>query len=454
MSIVFHPKDIPLRTLKTRFVTKRKWSVANPHPPAINVWWEDTDNEELHVPMGCYKRMCPKRPDGRDNYPYKFSDYTPINLEFTSDLLTAETDSSGRKRDQDVLIEEALKCLQKRHSVLIAAHTGFGKTATAIWLLCYLGLKVMLLCHNQEVKRQWKEEILRFTGGKAKVQLLEGKKKMDPSADVYLAGIIKASTFHPDDLVDIGVVIVDEAHMCTQKAFTETLLKFQPYYLIGLTATPDRSDGLNDLFRFYFGTSDKYIVRHEVKKFVVFKYKTNYTYPVTKYRSFNGKRFMNLVEMNTDLANIKKRWIEIAEIARYHPKEKIILMCDRKEMARNIYNYLLEQGDSAALFIDGIKKCDKTKRILVAGISKGGVGLNDPDLTMAIIAGDKVDPRQQEGRIRQTNCIIYKIVDNHPSCEKHWKPQEEWFHSRGASIYQISGADESDEILRAEEIRD
>lgn len=453
MSIVFPIGHISEKILKTKFTTKAKWSLSNQRPKLIDVYYEDKENGELHVPMGCYRRMCPKNGD-RDNFPYSFEDYSTMDLPFVESLLTVETDYSGRKRDQDVLIDEVLLSLHRRHTALVAAHTGFGKTATAIWLMSYLGLKVVLLCHNITVRKQWIDEIMRFTGGKAKIQYLEGKAKIDPNADIYLVGILKSTKYHPDDFIDIGTVIVDEAHQCTEKAFTHALLLFRPYYLIGLSATPDRTDGLDNLFRFYFGEPSNYIYRHEVKKFIVLKYQTQYAFPEIRYTSFNGKRMLAWSSMITDLTNIEERWKEIGDIALHHPKEKIMIMCDRKEMARYIHRYLLEKGDSASLFIDGVRKCDKTKRVMVAGIKKGGVGMNDPDLTMAIIAADSQDVRQPEGRIRKVNCIIYTIVDDHPRLETHWKEQEKWYNTRGATIRVVSHFSEVDEILVEEGIRE
>ena len=51
---------------------------------------------------------------------------------------------------------------------------------------------------------------------------------------------------------DIGTVIIDEAHVATKTCFTQSLFKFRPYYLIGLTATPDRADGLHNLYKPFF----------------------------------------------------------------------------------------------------------------------------------------------------------------------------------------------------------
>jgi hypothetical protein len=70
----------------------------------------------------------------------------------------------------------------------------------------------------------------------------------------------------------------------------------------------------------------------------------------------------------------------------------------------------------------------------VAGEKKGGVGLDDPELTMLVLCSDTTDVRQYEGRLRTVNNLIYHVVDNYKPFEKHWDLCEEWYLERGAEI--------------------
>ena len=115
-------------------------------------------------------------------------------------------------------------------------------------------------------------------------------------------------------------------------------------------------------------------------------------------------------------------------------KEKIIILSSLTVQSRGIYDKLIDAKESAELLIGTKKKWDKTKRILVAGTKKGGVGLNDPSLTMLILASSTKDVRQFEGRIRTTDNLIYDVVDDNRTLEKHWDIREDWYDERGASI--------------------
>lgn len=448
-------RDYTIRPKKTRY---------NPFPKDINVYRRCTTEEydEIYLPMGRYQTLMSSNSSSSTDsstpcsstdtshlvqFPYQLEDYPSINCTFTFDLLTKETDPMGRGRDQDVLVASALERLYAFHSVFIAAFTGFGKTSTAIYMVCKLRLKTALLCHNDTLKGQWKEEFLKFTNNTIKVQIVTGKKKLDPNADVYIIGVMKASLMNADDLIDIGLVIIDEAHICSETAFTESLLRFRPLYLIGLSATPDRKDGLDGLLTFYFGKPCDFVVRTEVKKFSVFKYKTKWC-PEPTYTFVRGEETLNWTKFITDLTLIEERWKMVANIAVSHPTNKIMILCDRQEMAKKIYTYLLDIGESAELLIGTKKGWDKSKRVLIAGVKKGGTALNDPSLDLLIIAADTQDVRQMEGRIRQTNNIVYVVIDDHPAFERHWTKQRTWFITRGADIYNVKSIKEAHHILK------
>jgi superfamily II DNA or RNA helicase len=378
----------------------------------------------MYIPLSQWETLWDEFPSSKDEYP-------KTNVKFEGVLYTKETDPKGRGRDQDVVFKEAVSRLKDKHCCFIAAFTGFGKSAMGIYLAAYFKLKTAVICHSDIIKEQWKEEFERFTN--AKVQIVKGKKPLDPTASIYIMGIQKSSTIPRSWLEVIGFVIVDEAHICTETAFTASLLRFQPMYIVGFSATPDRNDGLHKLLYMYFGPLNDFICRSEVKNFTVTKYVTQYK-PKINYRMVMQKLTLDWNLVMSSLAENEDRQKEIVRIAIKHPKEKIIILSSLKVQSNGIYDKLIEAGESAELLIGSKKKWDKSKRILVAGTKKGGVGLNDPSLTMLILASSAKDVRQFEGRIRTTDNLIYDIVDDHKTLEKHWEMREEWYEERGATI--------------------
>ena len=304
-------------------------------------------------------------------------------------------------------------------------------TTVGACLSAHFKLKTAIICHSDIIKEQWKETFEEFTS--AKVQIVKGKKPLDPTSDVYIMGIQKSSTISREWLEKIGFVIVDEAHICTEKAFTNSLLRFQPLYMVGFSATPDRNDGLHKLLYMYFGPLNDFICRSETKNFTVTKYMTQYK-PKINYRLVMGKMSLDWNLVMSSLAENEDRQREIVQIAINHPEEKIIILSSLTVQSRGLYDKLIDAGESVELLIGTKKKWDKTKRILVAGTKKGGVGMDDSSLTMLVIASSTKDVRQFEGRIRTTDNLIYDIVDDNKTLEKHWELREDWYVERGATI--------------------
>ena len=327
-----------------------------------------------------------------------------------------------------------VKCrLREKHTCLIAAHTGYGKTEVSIYLAAWAKMKTVVLVFHGLLQQQWKERIEKFTT--AKVQLVKNsKEKLDPTADIYIIGVKRASAMDRRQFRDIGMVILDEAHVATESGFCQTLLKFQPYYLISATATPTRPDGLHKIFYLYFGKRKEFVVREERnKRFTVVKYQTKYR-PEVEYRMVYGKLILNWSKVQTSIAAIQERQEEIVKIVLRHPTEKIIILSARKDQSNALYQMLDKKGEEVELLIGDKKVWDREKRILVAGMKKAGVGFDDPKLTMLILASDVKNVCQYEGRLRTDNCLIYDIVDDFKSFETHWKLREKWYFRKGGKI--------------------
>lgn len=416
-------KDFTCKTLPTAYCLE---SIV------YRCYLKDEANDALYIPM----RYAKKYFNEKDGFPNgEASDFPSMNKKVQCKVvpLTKKTDPKKRNRDQDAVLSKALSDLKNHSTVFLGLYTGFGKTACAIYLSIQLGLKTVVLCHLDSVRDQWPGEWNTFSGGTIKVQVVKGSKcVLDPTADVYIIGVIKASLMSSDDFVNIGTVVVDEAHIASGAIYTKTLLKFHPRYLIGLSATFDK--GCVHLMEKYFGSPADFIIRKEIKDFKVIKVQTPFR-PEVSYTTVYGKTVPDWNAITNSLEENPDRWNYIVDnIITRHPSEKMIILCNRNALVNGICDILESCDEPHAKYIGGTKSWDKSKRILVAGMKKGGVGLNDPDLTVAIIASGTQDVRQYEGRLRTVDCTVYHLVDNYSTCEKHWEPCKEWYLEKGATL--------------------
>ncbi len=417
---------------RKNFIVYSKTNLYKKRATAHECFQIDEFSKTIYFPFGSHHDYIDFFPNGDS------CDYPKLNgeVKFTGQLYTTESDPDKRNRDQDKVVNEALKLLEENGTVFLSLFTGFGKTMIAIYLSLKLGLKIAILCHLDEVKIQWVSSFKKFTGNTIKIQLVEGE-ELDETADVYILGVIKASLMIRDDFMNIGTIIVDEAHLMTEKCFTLSILNFPVRYCIGLSATPDRKDGLEKMFDFYFGDRKDFIIREERKKFTVYKYMTGIT-PSIDYVERNGKTTLNWPHLIKSVEENPETWklIESIVLNPEHSEEKIIILCDRNALAFGVYDLLKDKRVTSLLTGKRIVKHDNYD-VLIAGFKKGGVGFDDPRLTMSIIASDTSDVRQYDGRVRKTDNIIYHLVHNHNRFHEHYKKCEKSYIKKGGTIIQI-----------------
>lgn len=424
-------------------------------PTTYSIFQFDKENERLIVPLSLWKSIYEDFPNEKKK---------KVKFDVNFELFTSETDPSGRHRDQDVVYKETLKHLYSNHFVFCNLFTGFGKTKMAVRISSKLGKKTIVFCHKDMIKKQWYEEYTTCTN--AKVQYVKGNVKIDKSADVYIIGIQKCLKYTSDNFSDIGTVIVDESHLCTLAVY-RALFLFSPEYLIGLSATPDRPDGLHKISELFFGKKKNYIVRVEKKNFVVVKYNTNFE-PDISYRRYNGKLVLdwnlciNSIAYNEDRQNLIFSVIDklytkrIDEIINIHKLEqfteknifnnsvslKTLILTKRKKECESLYKRILDSNfvKSSKLkcskLMGSTTKWDENSDILVAILDKCGVGFDWKGLNVLIMCTDIKDVRQASGRLRDRNTLLIDFVDNYKTFQSHWRLREKVYKNKGAIIFE------------------
>lgn len=172
-------------------------------------------------------------------------------------------------RPYQSLILEALaaeRALHDRHRNLLVAATGTGKTVVAA--LDYKSLcegqpqrpTLLFVAHRKEILQQSLRTFREVLGdpsfGELMVDGIRPARKRHVFASIQsLTRAVLDST--PADAFD--VVIVDEFHHAAAPSYRALLEKLEPKELLGLTATPERTDGLD--VRSYFGDRAAYELR-------------------------------------------------------------------------------------------------------------------------------------------------------------------------------------------------
>ena len=158
-----------------------------------------------------------------------------------------------RERPQNSVFKSAVKSILACGGATIVLPCGTGKTNIAIAIALHLRLKTAVLCHNNMLIEQWKKRIEMLIDGNCTIGRVQ-QGTCDTNHQFVLCSIMSlASRAYDEKHMQFGLVIVDEAHHVPAQTFFRSLKQIQCKYTIGLTATPKRRDGLEDVIFWLLG---------------------------------------------------------------------------------------------------------------------------------------------------------------------------------------------------------
>lgn len=141
---------------------------------------------------------------------------------------------------------ERLRAHGEKRALVIAA-TGTGKTyMSAFDVMQYSPKRMLFIVHREEILKKAKEtfdKLLRKRN--IKTGLFTGNSK-DYGADYMFATIQTISKYYEEFEKDyFDYIIVDEAHHGASDSYMRVLNYFNPSFILGMTATPERCDSLS-----------------------------------------------------------------------------------------------------------------------------------------------------------------------------------------------------------------
>lgn len=157
--------------------------------------------------------------------------------------------------------KRAVREMAKHDYGVLSAPPGAGKTVMGCALIARHRTAALVLVHRDILLEQWREEAGRFLGLKRKeIGVWRGKgSRMTGRLDIAMLPSLSRWENVSELFAGYGLVIVDECHHVPAVSF-EALLKACPCRrVVGLTATPQRKDGLERLLHLQCGP-----IRHTV----------------------------------------------------------------------------------------------------------------------------------------------------------------------------------------------
>jgi superfamily II DNA or RNA helicase len=351
---------------------------------------------------------------------------------------------------QDAVVNSFL--LPTPHDGILSLHTGGGKTVCALYIASRLRLPTLVIVHNSFLRDQWEERVRMFLPN-ARIGRIQGDACEVEGKDVIIAMLqtlsmkdLPIATFKP-----IGLVVVDECHHIASEVFVQALPKITSKYMLGLSATPQRKDGLMFVAHWFLGpllytsdTGDKTDTDISVE---VYEYKN--TDPKFNEIIYNTQGVMFTTLMINKLAECEDRtkWLVeiLKDVLEESPHRQVLVLTDRVQHTKDLYaalppslqstSAILSQAVSAAKRTEFCSSCS----ILIATYAMCKEGFDVPTLNTLLMATPRPDVDQIVGRIlrveksaRKVDPLILDIVD--PQFRRQFQERNGLYKKRSYSV--------------------
>lgn len=362
------------------------------------------------------------KPPARETYP-------AIMTEFTGDL-----------RDyQHEITPDVKKALNKYNCTLLSLRVGWGKSIYAIYLSTILKFKTLIVVNKLVLVNQWIETVGDNTNGS--IQFLKpkyGKKEeVNMDADYFIVNAMNIQKLlQVIQELKVGTLIVDELHLICAEQLFKNMYYVTPRYVIGLSATPTRPDGLDKVIKLYFGGNT--ITQTLYRKHTVYKLLTGLELEF-KYQQDGTMDWNSLLVSQAEHSDRNQMIIDI--IVR-HPTRNFLVLCKRLSQGKLLLSALQELGESVTDMLSSPKKGEpafnKDSRILIATGQKCSTGFSHNKLDALIMAADVEEYFiQYLGRVFRTldvEPIIFDLVDQHPTLKRHFTTRRKVYQDAGGVI--------------------
>ena len=302
---------------------------------------------------------------------------------------------SGALRDtQTEAVSTAYTRLMDDGSATMVMRTGGGKTVCALALAHRLGLKTLILVHKTFLMNQWIERISQFLPG-TNVTTVSGRVR-DVSGDIVVGMFQTFTSAGIPVSGDVGLVIIDEAHHVAAQTFKNVMLRGSQKYTLGLSATPQRTDGLDIASLTGEMIDTQTPAALDTSRITV----DIYRYTCDTFRSVpptTKTGDINYSAMVSTLASLKDRTAWICSLIESTDRPTLILT-HRRQHVEDMIAYFKTKHIPAEAFIPGVRDVP-TSRIVVSTYQYASEGFDRHDLSCLVMATPIKSTTQSIGRI-------------------------------------------------------
>jgi superfamily II DNA or RNA helicase len=350
---------------------------------------------------------------------------------------------------------------------LICVPFGKGKTFMALSIAARLNKRFLVIVDKEFLLNQWKGEMEAFFPG-LRIGILQGPRaEVDPEEyDCTLCMIqsLVQKTYPENTFKTYGFSIFDECHHLGASNFSQALLKVQTKWMLGLSATPTREDGLTKVFEWYLGSPVYWEKRREADPTVNVRC-LSFDLKDPKYSEvpvdFKGEPVLARLLTKVIECEERNQWIceKIIELLE-EDRRRILVLGERIKQLERIETILnmVDPSISIGYYIGGMKEekretAGREAKVLLASYAMASEAMNIKSLNTVILASPRKKVEQSVGRIlrerpqeRKVPPLILDIVDSHGMYLGQWRKRKVFYKACGYKIViEKYGSDEISE---------
>jgi len=393
------------KELKKNLTVRAAENAMGIRAPSFRVWQDGSTPKTIRVPRFCDAVSAESRAAAS-------STGAPAGIHFV-----------GTLRDhQNEAISRGVEAFQRVGGGVLSLDVGLGKTVCALALAARLGRRTLIIVHKGFLADQWVERIGQFCPGATIGRIQQDTFEIEKDFVIAMIQTLCVRPWPADAFKSIGLVIVDEAHHIAAQAFSQAMFLMNPRYTLGLTATPERKDGLTRLLYWFMGPEFFRLQRKEQEQVTV--HRVPFTCeafldppPVTNFGKLNFAEMVNVLTRLPERNKILKKLI--SECSGKH----ILVLTDRREHAM----WLRDNIEGSALYIGGmdqtaLEAATKAK-VVVGTFSLAQEGLDIPTLDTVFLVTPHSDVKQAIGRIMRgaSRPVIWDVVDSWSVLYSMWR---------------------------------
>ncbi len=391
----------------------------------ILFYWIDKTTNEIVLPYSFANSLMKRHINSTLNYPASKYNFT------------------GSLRDyQKDIVKQALAQLQEKGTTTLDLFTGSGKTLCSLYLASQLGGLVLVVTNRETIQTGWVTTLK--DNFDAVVWVIDSKMKVPEKCNVILTMDGKLEKIPWEIRKMVSVYIIDEMHLMTTSSRVPVLLGVQPKFIIGCSATLERTDGLEVMAFAMLGTHKVELKNN--KKFTVYKLNTGIVTELVK----NKQGTTDFAALTRALSFDPKRNAIIVDIVLQNKQSKFMILTWNKEHVTFLTNIFKEKGESVDM-LAGSKSTYVDSRILIGTMSKISTGFDAQNVAIdwknicidtLILTGSTKSHNmhiQSIGRVfRASAPTIIELVDDNRVVKSHWRERKKNYMEMNCEIKEFN----------------